>query len=120
MAVRVSNGAAVNFGTFAAETTVTHARVRVGTAILVTRALTTQRTIQANGQGQFDTGELDLVFPIGSDGFANAGLNALLALALDGSNALNVQLMTDDSTVVTTAGYSDQDVTNWTRANEAD
>ena len=120
MAVRVSNGAAVNFGTFAAETTVSHARARVGTDVLVTKALTTQRTIQANGQGQFDIGEIDFVFPVGSDGFANEGLNALLALALDGTNALNIQLMTDDSTVVTTAGYSDQDETNWTRVNEAD
>ena len=118
MAVRVSNTNAVNFGTFDAETTVTHARALVGSDIITTRPLATQRTIAANGQAQFDAGEIDLVFP--ANELENAGLNALLALALDGTNALTIKLLTNATTEVTTTGYDDQDVAAWTRANEAD
>ena len=118
MAVRVENGVAVNFGTFGAETTVTHARVSVGTNILTTRPLANQRTIANGGQAEFAVGAIDLVFP--ANQLENAGLNALLELALDGSNAMLVDLLTNANTVVTTAGYSQQSVTNWTRNNEAD
>ena len=118
MAIRIENTNAVNFGTFDAETTVTHARALVGSDILTTRPLATQRTIAANGQAQFDAGEIDLVFP--SNQMENAGYNALLALALDGTNALTIKLLTDATTEVTTTGYDDQDVTAWTRTPEAD
>lgn len=118
MAVRIQNGAVVGFGVFSAETTVTHARISVGSDILTTRPLTTQRTIAAGGQAQFAVGEIDVVIP--ANQLLNGGLNALLALALNGTNALNVDLLTDATTVVTTSGYSQQAVTNWTRSNEAD
>lgn len=118
MAVRIENGAIVNFGTFAAQTTVTHARALVGSAILTTRPLATARTIAANGQAEFAIGEIDLVFP--ANQMSNAGLNALLAWALDGTNELIIRLMTSSTVEVSTSGYSEQDVSNWTRANESD
>ena len=118
MAIRVQNGAVINFGTFDAETTVTHARVTYGTDIVTTRPLTTQRTVAANGQAEFAVGEIDLVFP--ANELVNAGLNAILADAFDGSNAFLVDLLTAADTVVNTAGYSQQSVTNWTRMEEAD
>ena len=118
MAVRIENANAVNFGTFDTETDVSHARALVGNAVLTTRPLNTPRTIAANGQAQFDAGEIDFVFP--ANQFENAGYNALLGLALNGTNALTVKLLTDATTEVTTPGYDDQDVAAWTRANEAD
>lgn len=118
MAVRIQNSGVVGFGTFATQTTVTHARVSVGSAVLTTRPLTTSRTIGAGGSAQFAIGEIDLVFP--ANQLDNAGLNALLALALNGTNALNVDLMTSATNVVATSGYSQQAVTGWSRSNEND
>ena len=118
MAVRVSNGAAENFGTFATEVDVSHFRARVGSDVLFTTALTTMRTIAAAGQAEFAIGELDILFPsadLGDDGYS-----ALLALAFDGTNALDVDLMTDTTTVVSASGYAQQAVTSWTRATETD
>ena len=118
MAIRAQNAAIENFGTFAAETTVTHARALVGSDILTTRPLTTPRTIAAGGQAQFSIGEIDFVFP--ANHLQNAGYNAFIGLALNGTNALTVKLMTSSSVEVSASGYSDQDVTNWTRTNESD
>ena len=118
MAVRVENGAIENFGTFTAEVTVTHARASVGAVELVTRPLTTQRTVAANGSAEFAVGEIDLVFP--SNQYEDAGYSALLALVFDGTNELNIDLMTDDSTIVGDSGYSQQAVADWDRSTEAD
>ena len=119
MAVRAQNGAVETFGTFAAETTVTHGRIRVGTVTLTVRPLATQRTIAANGEAEFAIGAIDLLFPSGAQA-EDDGLSAFIALALDGTNALNVDLMTDDSTVVSDSGYSQQAVTDWDLSTETD
>ena len=116
MAIRVQNGEIINFGTLDAETTVTHARIGFGSNALVVRPLTTQRTIAANGQGQFAVGDIDIVFP--ANELNDDGLSDLLALYF--AQNVWIDLMTDDSTVVTTTGYSQQTSTNWTRAQEAD
>ena len=50
----------------------------------------------------------------------NAGLNALLALAIDGTNAITIKLMTSSTVEVAVSGYSDQDVTDWDLSNESD
>ena len=118
MAVRIQNGATVNFGAFGAQTTVTHARVQVGGSTLTIRPLDNQRTIVANGQAEFPAGDIDLVIP--ANELENPGLNALLALALNGANAMAVDLMVNANDVVTVGGYSQQSVTNWTLNNEAD
>lgn len=118
MAVRIQNSGAVNFGTFGAETVVTHGRLTVGSGILTTRPLTAQRTIANGGQAEFAIGEIDVVIP--ANELVNEGLNALLALALNGTNAILVDLMTAADTVVATTGYSQQSVTGWSLTNEAD
>ena len=86
--------------------------------MLFTIALTTSRTIAASGEAEFAIGDLDIVFQ--SEDLEDAGYSAFLALALDGTNALDIDIMTDDSTVVSASGYAQQAVTNWTRATEAD
>ena len=118
MAVRIQNGAVLNFGTLLASTTITNARIMYGANIVTTRPLTTNRTIGAGGQAQFSVGEIDLVFP--ANQLVNAGYNAILAEAFDGTNAFLVDLLTDATTVVTTTGYSQQSSANWPLSNEAD
>ena len=118
MAVRIQNTGVENFGTFLAAATVTHARAQVGSAILTTRPLATTRTIAVGGQAEFAIGEIDLVFP--ANEMLNAGLNALLTLALDGTNAITIKLMTSSTVEVAVSGYDDQDVTGWGLTNEAD
>ena len=118
MAVRVENGSSEDFGEFVAEVDVTHARASVGSTVLVTRPLTTQRTVAAGGRAEFAVGAIDLVFP--SNDLENDGYSALLALAFDGTNSLNIDLMTSDSDVVADSGYSQQAVSHWDRSTEAD
>ena len=118
MAVRVQNSATVNFGVFAAATTVTHARLRVGNNTLATRALTNSRAIEAGGQAQFAVGDIDLVFP--ANQLENAGLNAILAEYFDGTNTLLIDLMTSNTQVVTVSGYSQQSTAGWGRSSESD
>lgn len=118
MAVRVQNSEVINFGTLATETAITHGRLSVGANVLTTRPLTTNRTVAAGGQAQFDIGEIDLFFP--SNQLENAGYNALLALAFDGTNSLNIDAMTDASTVVAASGYSQQSSADFDLTNESD
>ena len=118
MAVRVENTGVLNFGTFLAAATVSHARAQVGSDILTTRPLATTRMIAVGGQAEFAVGEIDFLFP--ANEMINAGLNALIALALDGTNSITIKLMTSSTSEVAVAGYSDVDVTGWGRSNESD
>ena len=92
--------------------------MQVGNAVLTTRPLANARTIVAGGSAQFSIGEIDLVCPAGE--FENPGWNALLALALNGTNALTTKLMTSSTVEVSVSGYADQDVTDWDLSNESD
>ena len=118
MAIRVQNSAVENFGILADETVITHGRVSVGSVVLVTRPLLTPRTIAAGGRAEFEIGDIDLVFP--SSEFEDAGFNALLALAFNGTNSLNIDAMTSDSAVVTTSGYTQQATADWNLSTEPD
>ncbi len=118
MAVRVQNGAVVNFGRLDAETAITHARLLVGGAVLATRPLAVSRTVEAGGDAEFAAGDIDLVFPAGQ--LEDAGLQALLGLALDGANELAIDAMTDDSTVVAAGGYAQQRSADWDLSTEPD
>ena len=118
MAVRVQNTNIIAMGTLTAQTVVTHGRLKVGASVLATRALTTQRTVAAGGALQFDAGDIDVIFK--SNQLTDAGLNALLALALDGSNEITVEAMTSSTQEITTSGYSEQDVSAWSRSTEND
>ena len=118
MAVRVQNGEILNFGNFGAAATVTHGRISIGADVLTVRPLAVNRDIALGGQAEFAIGEIDLLHP--SNQYENAGWNALLALAFNGVNSFNVDLMTDDSTVVAVAGYGQQASTDWDLSTEAD
>ena len=116
MAVRVQNGESLNFGTFSAEVTVTHARVGFGSQTLVVRPLATDRTVAAGREPEFLAGDIQLVFPSGE--MEDTGLSALLGTYF--SQAVWVDLMTDPLTVVSDSGYSQQTSSTWNRSVESD
>ena len=118
MAVRVENTEAINHGTLANETTVTHGRVSVGGEVLITRPLNEPITVVAGGQFQFNPGDIDMVFP--KNQFEDPGYNALLALAFDGVHEVRVDGLTDANTVVVTNGYSHRNVSALSLSTEAD
>ena len=118
MAVRIQNGEEIDFGTLAAETAITHARVSVGGSILFTRPLTTARTIAAGGGARFNVGDIDIVLP--SNELQDAGYKALLDMALDGTTVMTVDAMTDASTIVSASGYTQGSSTDWNLTTEND
>lgn len=116
MAIRVENGAAVEFGPLDTETVVTHARVGFGSQVLVVRSLASNKTVPANRTAVFDIGDIDLVFPSGQ--LEDDGLTEVLKLYF--AQNVWIDIMTDDSTVVSAGGYSQQTLNNWTRTKEND
>ena len=117
MAIRIQNGEILNFGTFAAAARVTHARVgRSGSTTMVTKALTTPRSIAINGSAQFAIGEIDLVYP--KNDMNDAGMKDMLDYHFARSQV--VELMTSSSVVVAVTGYSNQSSTSWTSSIESD
>ena len=118
MAVRVQNTNDIMMGTLATETVVTHGRARVGSHILATRLLATERTVAAGGQLQFSAGDIDFIFK--KHQLVDVGLEALLELAFDGTNEVTVVGMTSSSVEISASGYSDQDVSEWSLSIEND
>ena len=119
MAVRIQNTNEIDFGDVAdAEVTITHGRVSVGTDVLATRALTTSRVIPVGEAMKFDATEVDLVVRSGE--FENAGFEALLELAREGTNELTFDAMTSSTVVVSDSGYSQQTTAAFDFSTEAD
>ena len=116
MAIRVENGAAVNFGNAGGSVTITHVRLRFGTQNLIVKALTTQRILSTGDPMVFAQGDIDLVFPSGD--FEDAGLQAVLTLYFN--QQVLIDAMTDASTVVAVACYSQQMTNDWDYSTEAD
>ena len=117
MAIRIQNGEILNFGTFAAAARVTHARIgRSSSTTMVTKALTTPRTIAINGSAQFAIGEIDLVYP--KNQMDDAGMKDMLDYHFARSQI--VELMTSATAVVAVSGYSQQASTSWTSSTESD
>ena len=118
MAVRIQNGGTINFGTLGAAATITHFRLRIGAANFAVQTVDTNRVIANGGQAQFSAGAIDVVLP--SNDLTNAGHQAFVNLALNGTNAILVDAMTSASAVVSVTGYSQQSVTDWDTSTEND
>ena len=113
MAVRVRNGSSLSFSALSAETAISHYRLCIGPVILATKALPSSVTIAAGRGAEFL--KHDIVITFNSNDLDDAGYNAVLAEFFDGSNEVNVDLMTDASTIVSTSGYSQVAFSNWVR-----
>ena len=118
MGIRIENADDINFGTLDTQTVLTHGRVSVGAVVLGTEPLSEQITIKAGGSAENGPGSIDLLFP--SNRLEDDGFSAFLALALNGRNVLQVDMMTSETQVVQTNGYAQQETANWTRTIEPD
>ena len=122
MAVRVQNGANINFGTFGAEATVSHVRIRRASdnGQPVVKALSSPVAVGSGEQFQIDAGNLDIVYPAGDLG--NTHMRAVVEAywGSGGSLSMEIDAMTDSSTPVAVSGYSQQSTSDWDISTEAD
>ena len=119
MAIRWEPDAELVFGIMAdAEVVATHARIRDNAgANPVVKQLTAAVTAAVGERLVMPVNMLDLVFPAGQ--FTNAFMSNVALADLAGVS-LQVDLMTDDSTVVSDSGYSQQTHDGWTASQEND
>ena len=117
MAVRVQTQDNLAFGVMDAEVIATHARFQKAGAAPVVRQLTAPVTVGADERLRIPAGSLDVVYPAGE--LNNTHLRALIDPYWDGE-AFEVDMMTDDSTVIADSGYSQQTYSNWAISEEND
>ena len=122
MAIRVQTSADINFGTFGAAASVTHLRVRpviAGQQAARGFVVPLSQTVNVQSGRPFivASGDLDIVYPSGAlpDTHIQAAVSPLWA-----SVAWQMDAMTDNSTVVSVSGYSQQTHDAWAISTEAD
>ena len=127
MAVRVKNGASIELGlALAAAVTATHGRIQKAGADPFVRPLTDDIVAAAGEVLRIPLEDLtanpqvrgiELVYKTGE--LSDAHIDALVRGYFDGQ-VIQVDLMTDDSTVVADANYAQATHSGWTFATEAD
>ena len=117
MAIRIQTRDHLVFGIMAAGVTATHAKFQKAGADPIVKQLTDPVTAAAGERLRIPSGSLDVVYPAGETN--NTHMRALLDPYWDGE-AFQVDLMTDDSTVVADTGYSQQTYSNWAISEEND
>ena len=117
MAVRVQTQDDVAFGIMAAAVTATHVRVQKAGAAAVVKQLTAAVTAAIGERLRIPSGDLDVVYPAGET--TNVHMRAMTDPYWAGET-FQLDLMTDDSTVISDSGYSQQTYSNWAISNEND
>ena len=117
MAIRVESQDDIVFGVLVAAVDVTHIRFLKGGANPVVRPLAATLNVGAGERLIIPTGMFDVVYP--ANQLTNEHLQDVLDLFWDGED-IQVDAMTDDSTVVVDAGYAQQVYSNWSLTAEAD
>lgn len=118
MAIRVEPGAAMLFGVMAdASVTATHGRFQKAGADPVVRPLTAAVTAAVGERLRVPINMFDVVYPAGETN--NEHMDAVARAYWDGET-IQVDLMTDDSTVVADSGYAQATHNGWTFTAEAD
>ena len=118
MAIRVEPGAALVFGIMAdAAVTATHGRFQKAGADPVVRQLTASVTAAVGERLRIPAAMFDVVYPAGQ--LNNDHMDAVIRAWWDGET-IQVDLMTDDSTVVADSGYAQATHSGWTFTSEAD
>ena len=115
MAIRAENNGVIGFGAAAAEVVATHGRV-MKTSVLVVKELVGPVTFAIGDDMEIPSGSIDIVFVAGDT--ENDGLEEVIEDYW--ASGILVDLMTDDSTVVADAGYSQQTHDAWTLTQEVD
>ena len=121
MACAVSNNGTLSFGTFATAATVTHVRFRKGSddSNPVVIALSSSVAVAANQQAVIPSGDLEVRYLNGTDGLTNGHMEAI-AKAYWENTAMEVDLMTSASVVVSVSGYAQVSHSAWTFTQETD
>ena len=117
MAVRVEPDATIAFGTMGAAVDVTHVRVQKAGADAIVRSLTTTLSVPNGSALQIPSTSFDVVYPQNQVG--NDHMEAVVNAYWSGEE-MQIDCMTDDSTPLTTSGYSQQTNDAWTITTEAD
>lgn len=122
MAVRISNSAVISFGTFTTSAIVTHVRARRASddGQPIVKALDSPIAVGANREFRFEIGDLEFRYLAGD--FTNAHMRAV-AEGYWGSGAslsMEIDAMSDATTVISVGGYSQATVSGWTLVTEAD
>lgn len=115
MTIRIKNGDDINFGAFGAAATVTHVRVRRASddAGAVVIALREAVAVAQNNEFQIDTGKLIIDHPEGNVGVPYVRKLVEGFWGSGGSTSMEVDAMTDATTVVSVTGYSQQTTADW-------
>ena len=117
MAVRVQTQADIAFGVMDAQVVVSHVRFQKAGAIPVVKALASSLTVAIGERLRVPSGMWDMVYPSGD--FTDAHMRAMIDVYWDGET-FQLDAMTDDSTVVSDNGYSQQTYSDWAISNEND
>ena len=123
MGVRVDTQGDINFGVMNSSVTVSHVRFRRASddGQPVVLALSSPVTASSGEGFRIRSGMFDIVYKSGPLG--NAHMLAVVESYWGASGSrteMEVDLMTNDSTVVSDSGYSQQSYNNWSIATEAD
>ena len=117
MAVRIQTQDIILFGTMAAAVTANHVKYQKAGNAPVVKELTAPITVAAGEGLRFPSGDLDIVYPAGETN--NTHMRAVLDPYWDGET-FQIDLMTDDSTVIADSGYAQQTYSNWAISEEND
>ena len=118
MAIRVEPSADLTLGVMAdADVTATHGRFQKAGGGAVVRPLIANVTAAVGERLRVPATMFDVVYPAGELG--NEHMDAVVRAWWDGQT-IQVDLMTDDSTVVADSGYSQAEHDGWTFTEEAD
>ena len=110
MAIKVENELLV-FGIMAANVTVTHARIQKAGADPIVRPLAAPLSVLAGERLRLPAAAMEIVYPSGEVG--DPHMEAVVLSYWDGEEFM-LDMMTDDSTPVPDANYTQQASDTWT------
>ena len=117
MAIRVEPGADLIFGIMAGAVDVTHVRVQKANAAPTVRALAATVSVAVGERLRILTTAFDAVYKDGQ--FSRDHMDALVKSYWQGET-IQIDCMTDSTTVVADTGYSQQTHADWQFTGEAD
>ena len=118
MAIRIEPNDEIVFGLMAdGPVTATHARFQKTGGTATVKRLISDITAAVNEELYIPANMLDQIFPAGD--YPNGLMDEILSPYFSGQS-INIDLMTDSTTVVDDSGYSRQTYSDWQLSQESD